>query len=1096
VSASGQPGKTWRDLPWAGKLGILFASLSLLPLTVVAVYNDVTMRRQLVRAAQPQNLQRARGTAEVLDRYLGDVLADMVNVAMRASASGVLRHDATPEARARLAGELERSRRIYGFNAFHLTDAAGRVVVTTDTAAAGRQLGSRPYFRSAIAGEPSVDAPRYSRETGRVFLHVSAPVQDRGTTVGTAIGRLTLSVIDQAIAADTGFGGRGEFGVLWDDLGVRLSQPSRPADRFRPLSPLPRDAREVLGAESRFGPRTAQLLAGASDLGVLVERSRQLVENRPVSPLMRFDTPRGRIHAAIVPLRNKPWRYGILAPEAEIVAVAAAQTHSSLVIALLTGLAAVGAAVAAARLASRPLSRVGEAAKAIASGDLGRRVSLDQRDEVGQLAAAFDAMADAVSAKNAELHRHAAELERRAEERTEALRASEAELRALVVAIPDLLFRIDREGRLLDFISAKDEELLVPPEKFLGRHLRETLPAEVADVTMRAVECTIVSGEPQIFEYQLAGVDGVRHFEARMVVSGADEVLAIVRNITERKQAEKRVRFLAQASATLAASLDLQDTLNRVAHLSVPFLADSCEVDILEGPAVEHAAIDCADPRTLALVREIRARYPPASRPEHPLGRALVSGEAQVLEEVDDDDLVGMAADEDHLRLLRDLALRSLLVVPLVGRDRILGAMTFTTRESNRRYAPADVAVAVDLGRRAAIAVENAGLYRELQELNRIKDDFLGTVSHELRTPLNAMLGWARLLRSRTLDPVHAGKALETIERNAHTQAQLIDDLLDMSRIVSGKLSLVVESIDLAGVIDAAIDAVRPAAAAKQIAIDVRIDARGALASGDPSRLQQVVWNLLSNSIKFTPPHGRVDVTLAAVETALEIRVRDTGVGIDSEFLPFAFDRFRQADSTTTRTHGGLGLGLAIVRHLTELHGGTVEAQSEGRGRGATFIVRLPRRIAPEGSPARHLVSESTDSPRASGTLAGLRLLVVDDQRDARDLVAAALALAGADVILAESSEEAVRRLGEGRVDALIADIGMPGEDGYDLVRRAKSLAARLGRTLPSIAVTAYAGETNRQRALDAGFESHFAKPVEPADLVAAVAALTGRSLR
>jgi signal transduction histidine kinase/ActR/RegA family two-component response regulator len=519
-------------------------------------------------------------------------------------------------------------------------------------------------------------------------------------------------------------------------------------------------------------------------------------------------------------------------------------------------------------------------------------------------------------------------------------------------------------------------------------------------------------------------------------------------------------------------------------------------VDILEGPAVQHAAIDCADPRTLALVREMRTRYPSASRPEHPLGRALASGEAQVLEAVADADLVRMAADGDHLRLLRVLAPRSMLVVPLVGRDRVLGAMTFMTRESNRRYAAADLAVAVDLARRAAIAVENARLYRELQELNRIKDDFLGTVSHELRTPLNAMLGWARLLRSRTLDPVHAGKALETIERNAHTQAQLIDDLLDMSRIVSGKLSLAVESIDLAGVIDAAIDAVRPAAAAKQIAIDVRSDARGALASGDPSRLQQVVWNLLSNSIKFTPPQGRVEVTLAAVDSSLEIRVRDTGVGIDPEFLPFVFDRFRQADSTTTRTHGGLGLGLAIVRHLTELHGGTVEAHSEGRGRGATFIVRLPRRIPPEGEPARHLLPESTAAPRASGSLAGVRLLVVDDQRDARELLAAALALSGAEVVLAESAGEALRRLEEERVDALIADIGMPGEDGYDLVRRAKSLAARLGRTLPSIAVTAYAGDGNRQRALEAGFESHFAKPVEPGDLVAAVAALTGRSVR
>lgn len=378
------------------------------------------------------------------------------------------------------------------------------------------------------------------------------------------------------------------------------------------------------------------------------------------------------------------------------------------------------------------------------------------------------------------------------------------------------------------------------------------------------------------------------------------------------------------------------------------------------------------------------------------------------------------------------------------------------------------------------------------EEANRLKDEFLAVLSHELRTPLNAILGWARMLRAGMLTGDDAGRALETIERNAQAQAQLIEDLLDVSRIVSGKLRLDMRTVDVAEVVSEAIDTVRPTADARGVTLTSAVSPAGPV-SGDAQRLQQVVWNLLSNSIKFTPRGGSVNVHVHAGPT-VRIVVSDTGQGIDPEFLPHVFDRFRQGSSTSGKARRtGLGLGLAIVRHLVEAHGGSVTAASEGIGKGATFTVELPvmvgavlRAEAPEEYAHRLQTSLSLD---------GISLLVVDDEPDARELLQVALRQYGADVRAAASAEEAEALLNEQLPDVIVSDIEMPEVSGYDLIRRLRRSERAEIRRLPAVALTAYARTEDRMKALLAGFQTHVAKPVEPAELVTVIASLALRTM-
>jgi CheY-like chemotaxis protein len=395
-------------------------------------------------------------------------------------------------------------------------------------------------------------------------------------------------------------------------------------------------------------------------------------------------------------------------------------------------------------------------------------------------------------------------------------------------------------------------------------------------------------------------------------------------------------------------------------------------------------------------------------------------------------------------------------------------------------------------GERADLLEREREARKTAEDANRAKDDFLAVLSHELRTPLNAMFGWMRLIRAGKLDPATTQRGLETIERNMRLQTQLIEDLLDVSRIITGKLRLEVRPLDLQPVIENALEAVQPAARAKNIDVQWVLQPLVEPVAGDPARLQQVVWNLLSNAIKFTPAQGRVTVGLQAAGPEAHITVRDTGRGISPEFLPYVFERFRQADSSSTRTHGGLGLGLAIVRHLVELHGGFVEAESAGEGRGATFRVRLPL-LAPRRSdgPGGGVPPPALDVSDTS--LAGLRVLVVEDSADERQLAGVVLEHHGATVTAVMSAESAWAQFQEARPDVLVSDIAMPRLDGYALIRRIRALPPERGGATPAVAVTAYASDEERARALAAGFQAHLAKPLDPADLVVTIARLCRR---
>ena len=380
----------------------------------------------------------------------------------------------------------------------------------------------------------------------------------------------------------------------------------------------------------------------------------------------------------------------------------------------------------------------------------------------------------------------------------------------------------------------------------------------------------------------------------------------------------------------------------------------------------------------------------------------------------------------------------------------------------------------------------------QAERVGRLKDEFLATVSHELRTPLNAILGWSTLMRRLPPGSEDQMRGLETIERNARVQAQIISDLLDMSRIISGKVQLDVQAIDLAEVINAAIDAVKLSIEAKKLRLRVTLDASAGRLRGDPNRLQQVFWNLLTNAVKFTPAGGFINVVMERVNSHVEVSVEDSGIGIQPEFLAFVFDRFRQADSSTTRRHGGLGLGLSIVKHLVELHGGQVRVKSAGEGQGATFVVALPISVMQTEAATRHENPSFGDVDVGSielPNLKGVRALVVDDQPDARVLMCRLIEEHGGHCALAESGREALKMLQEQEVDILISDIGMPDFDGYDLIRKIRSLPAPL-KHLPAIALTAYARADDRQRALLAGYQMHLSKPVEPRELIAGIASL------
>jgi signal transduction histidine kinase/DNA-binding response OmpR family regulator len=477
---------------------------------------------------------------------------------------------------------------------------------------------------------------------------------------------------------------------------------------------------------------------------------------------------------------------------------------------------------------------------------------------------------------------------------------------------------------------------------------------------------------------------------------------------------------------------------------------------------------------------------------------------------------------------------RCFLGAPLLSASGVLGWVYLLNKFNAEDFNEADERLAATLATQVGVAYENAVLYSDAQshatelqleiaerkqaeqerakllvreraaradaeQANRTKDEFLATLSHELRTPLSAILGWSHLVRSGKLDEPQMSRAFETIERNARSQSQLIDDLLDVSRIITGKLQIEPRSLDLFTVIDASIEGVRPAFEAKNIELETTRESASCFVAGDPNRLQQIFWNLLSNAIKFTPEGGKVSVTAEQVDGHVRISVGDSGIGISAEFLPYIFDRFRQADGSTTRIHGGLGLGLSIVKHLVQLHGGTVEVKSDGKNQGAVFTVTLPLAAEDaadnfESATAKQI--EGNGLPASFATLLeGLRVLVVDDEADSRELVTAIVTRCGGDVKCCESVAEALKSFRVWKPHLLVSDIGMPNEDGYALISKLRKSRLKSAKQIPAIALTAYATDDDRARSLAAGFQVHLAKPIEPETLVKTIAGAMGRKV-
>ena len=543
----------------------------------------------------------------------------------------------------------------------------------------------------------------------------------------------------------------------------------------------------------------------------------------------------------------------------------------------------------------------------------------------------------------------------------------------------------------------------------------------------------------------------------------------------ERDKQHGDLVFVAEAGGVLASSLDSQATLTRLVRLVIPRLADWCAVHFTDGVLAKELRVGHVDPSKTELVREL----------------------SEKMTWPDDDGVHVMPADGTDA-----LGTTSSIIVPLRVQRRSFGAIVLGYSESRRRHSPDDILLAEDVASRAAVAIENAQLYElanreraRVEAATRAKDEFVAMLSHELRTPLNAILGWARLVRHGGLPSEKHPHAMEVIERNAEAQSQLVGDLLDVSRVINGTVRINPAQMDLGDAVEMAIEGIRPGADAKRITLEVVLDSSSALLRGDADRLQQVVWNLLTNAVKFTPKGGRIRVELRRVDSDLELAVEDTGIGIAPEFLPHMFDSFRQSDSTTTRAHGGLGVGLAIAKHLVTLHGGTLEGSSGGLGHGAKFTVRLP--ISPVVSPTVGVkrapaVEPDGPLPLAVG-LQGVTVLVVDDEPDARELLQVLLESCGMIVQIAASADAALAELERAVPDVLISDIGMPEQDGYALIEKIRASASEGVRRVPAIALTAYAMVEDRNRALLAGFNLHATKPADPGALITMVADLAGR---
>ncbi len=703
-------------------------------------------------------------------------------------------------------------------------------------------------------------------------------------------------------------------------------------------------------------------------------------------------------------------------------------------------------------------------------------------------------------------------------------RANEQDYQFLAESIPQIVWVANAGGSVSYFNQRWNQYTGQQPQQGHEWGWQTIIHPDDLPLTLERWGYSVKTGETYDIEYRLRRAsDGSYRWHLGRGVPLRDENGQIIKwfgtctDIDDQKRSQGAVQFLADAGAVLGSSLEYQQILNSLVRLAVPTLCDWCMVDVEENGALHRLAVAHQDPQKVQLAFDLFERLP-LPLPDHVAGGYVMkTGQSQLIREISDQTLIDAAQDKELIEALRQLGLKSAMFVPLSARGKTIGVLTMISEHAERLFSEEDLVLAQELGRRAAEAVHNARLYRESQgalvsanEAMRARDEFLAIVSHELKTPLTPILGWVSILQSlaQTVPALSDGtaqRALDVIERNVRAQSQLINDLLDVSRIVTGKMRLEVRPVELHSVVESALESAQPAADAKGIEMRAQLDRRAGKINGDPDRLQQVMWNLLSNAIKFTPRGGLVEVILSRLDSSLQIEVRDTGQGIPTSFLPYVFDRFKQLDSTPTRPHGGLGLGLSIVRHMVEMHGGTVRVESAGEGLGAAFVVRLPV-LAVEtptisGPSINHVSSDNMEFIHAINTqtsrqiLAGLKVLVVEDESDSRELIVTVLRDYGAQVCEAASVAEGFVLLQGWRPDILVSDIGMPHEDGYTLIREVRALPEDGGGKTPAIALTAYARMEDRFKALAAGFQNHLAKPVEPAELAITIASALGRSV-
>jgi len=695
------------------------------------------------------------------------------------------------------------------------------------------------------------------------------------------------------------------------------------------------------------------------------------------------------------------------------------------------------------------------------------------------------------------ISRQAEELKRATErEFADFRRLSEHRYTMLAESMPQIVWTTDRQGQL-SYVNGRWFECAGLPQTEEVDWHSIVHPSEAAEFTRGFAEA-LAEERAWEAEFRLGNVSErrfrwhlVRMLPERDATAAVTAWVGTCTDIDARKRAEQALQMLASLTRRLGELTDRNHGLDQVLAATLPVLGDTALLYLRSSETVTKRA-------SASLSSGLNL-----DDPRFDLGPSTVcfDGEPEIIANVAK--LLGESGQSragEHVWFLHELGVSSYICWPLFIRDRVFGSLVFLNRDPEKYYLESDVELAKDVAGRMATALDNVGLYElaqseraKLQEANRAKDMFLATVSHELRTPLNAIVGWGQMLRGGGLSHETEQRAVDTIERNGRALAQLVADLLDVSRVVSGNLHVDEGQVDLRAIVEAALDAARPVAATNGVALDAILPERPLNTLGDATRLQQVVGNILGNALKFTPSGGHVSLSLVVEGEYARLEIADDGPGIAPEFLPVMFDRFKQADSGAHRAQRGLGLGLAIVKHLVELHGGTVTAHSEGLGKGARFVVTLPldRASAVDGSAAvAEAVAEPPEAPSVErGTLAGIYALLVEDDPDGCDLMQMMLRRFGAEVTAVSTQAAALESVRERRPDVLVSDIGLPDGDGFQLLKRVRES----NQDLPAVAVTAYASRQDVAKALAAGFQAHVSKPVEPAQLSAAVAHASGR---